>query len=152
MWYQFYLTRFWLVAIIVFTVITMGCSKPDDHTSFYTAEDQAKEKRQSLVALKSCFFSNYMEVEHIQQPAINIAKKIRSVCEVEFRHLRAVKLNYAPVPDIHSPPQRIQDEEISLVTLYVLQNREKFESQTEFEKFKKFHRHNPATISQPEGI
>lgn len=134
------------------TVGLLGCAQPTESILSYDAADHAKEKKQSLKALKSCFFKHYIQHENLHTPAIEIALQIRSECEFEFRHLRAIKLHYAPVPEVHSPSVSIQKDEISLVKAYVLQKRDFFSSPSELDQFKRLHPQQEATPPKHQGI
>lgn len=152
---MFTLSQMPKINLILATSIVMsltGCAKQTEQVISYSAADRAEEKKQSLKALKSCFFRNYLNLEEIHKPAIRIASQIRSICEFEFRHLRAVKLNYAPVPDINSPPKKVQEDEISLVTTYVVQKRQFFSSQFEIEQLKRQHPHSKNIPPETNGI
>ena len=116
-------TRLVLVGLLALTSLS-GCDKkPNEQTMKYNQEQQAKEKQASLLELRNCFTSRYLEAEDRADTQAVVAMKLRGLCEDEFVHFRAVKFHYAPVPDIISPPPKMVDEELGLVEAFVEKTR-----------------------------
>ena len=100
-----------------------GANQYVGEESFSQAEQQALEKKASLKELRLCFAHGYLAAEGDYLTARQVAVAIRERCEPEFQHFRAVKVNFAQVPDILSPPQRVVAEEIALTEAFVLKSR-----------------------------
>lgn len=112
--------------ISVLAIVLSACDTGDTANLAETNSEQlAAEKKESLKELRICFAHNYLAEEDISMSSQYVAKRIRSNCEDEFVYLRAVKLNYAQVPDILSPTQKMVEEEVDLVTDFVEQSRAK---------------------------
>lgn len=116
-------TRMILLGLIALVFLSSCEQENANLQEQYNAEQQAKEKQASLVELKSCFTSNYLQAEDRNATKAAVASKLHGLCEEEFVHFRAVKFHYAPVPDIISPPPKMMDEELGLVEAFVEKSR-----------------------------
>ena len=120
-------TLYGIFFAVVALVIT-GCeSKDANAVAKANSEHLAAEKKASLKELRICFAHNYLAEEDVSEASNKVAERIRNSCEDEFVHLRAVKLNYAQVPDILTPTTKMVEEELGLVTDFVEMSRQKMQ-------------------------